>query len=504
MWLTKRKKVFKKGIMKLTHKKCHLIYPHQLFEEIFDFSRDTLLIIIEDPLFLGDKKYPRKFHKQKIVLHRASLRSFKDVLIAKGFTVKYLGYDLYPDPEYLANFLKKNRIYECTVYDPVDYVLEKRLKKYCSSPVSLKILESPNFLTNADVLNAFFSSKKKFLMSSFYIFQRKRLGILMDGDGPRGGKWSFDTENRKKLPKGFHLPAPISLKRNAYVAEAIRYTNKNFKDNPGEINAFNYPIDHTEAKKVLADFVKNRLYHFGAYEDAISKNESVVFHSKLSAPLNIGLLSPHQILTSVLSVEDKMPISSVEGFLRQIIGWREFMRAVYVISGSEMRNINYLNHRNNLPDSWYKGTTGIEPVDETIKKVLHSAYCHHIERLMIVGNFMLLLKIHPDSVYQWFMDLFIDAYDWVMVPNVYAMSQFSDGGSITTKPYFSSSNYILKMSDYRRGDWCQVWDELFYNFLDDHRAIIAKNPRLSILLRNLDKIPKDRLSKIKKTINRYI
>jgi deoxyribodipyrimidine photolyase-related protein len=491
-------------MIKLASKKCHFIYPHQIFEEIFNFSKDVMLIIIEDPLFFGDKEYSSNFHKQKIVLHRASLRSFKDVLIAKGFTVKYFDYALYPDPKYVAGFLNKINVLECTVFDPVDHILEKRLKKYLTAPVSLQILESPNFLTPAPILNAYFAGKKKFLMSSFYSFQRKRLDVLMDGDRPRGGKWSFDKENRKKLPKELIVPVSITLKRNDYVSEAICYVNKYFKDNPGEVNTFNYPIDHAEAKKVLADFVKNRLYFFGKYEDAISKNESTLFHSKLSAPLNIGLLSPSQIVNLVLSVEDTVPLSSLEGFLRQIIGWREFMRAVYVIMGPQMRKLNHLNHTNKLPDSWYKGTTGIEPVDQTIKKVLLFAYCHHIERLMIIGNFMLLLKIDPNQVYQWFMDLFIDSYDWVMVPNVYAMSQFSDGGTITTKPYFSSSNYILKMSDYGSGDWCKIWDDLFYNFLNDHRSVIAKNPRLSILLKNLDKIPKERLSIIKKTINKYL
>jgi deoxyribodipyrimidine photolyase-related protein len=490
--------------MKLTTKKCHLIYPHQIFEEIFDFPKDILLLIIEDPLFFRDKTYPRNFHKQKIVLHRASLKAFNDALVDRGFTVEYFDYALYPDPKHVADFLKKKSFTECTVFDPVDHILEERLKKYCTSPLSLKVLESPNFLTTTDVLKTYFLGKKKFLMSGFYTFQRKRLDVLMDGDKPKDGKWSFDTENRKKLPKGFDVPAPISLERSDYVSEAIRYTNRYFKDNPGDINTFNYPIDHQEAQTIFADFLKKRLHYFGAYEDAISKNESTLFHSKLSAPLNIGLLSPRQIVSSVLSLEERMPLSSVEGFLRQIIGWREFMRAIYMIRGSEIRKRNYLNHKNKLPDSWYNGTTGIEPIDETIKKVLLSAYCHHIERLMVIGNFMLLLKIDPDQVYGWFMDLFIDAYDWVMVPNVYAMSQFSDGGTITTKPYFSSSNYILKMSDYDRGDWCKIWDDLFYNFLNDHRAVIAKNPRLSILLKNLDKIPPDRLASIKKTINKYL
>ena len=490
--------------MKNTFKKAHLIYPHQLFEEVFDFSKDTMLLLIEDPLFFKDRQYVHSFHKQKLILHRASLRSFNDVLASKGFTVKYFEYGVYPDPDHIADFLKKNHILDCTIYDPTDLVLEKRLKKSLAGNISLHILESPNFLSPRSVLEKYFAGRKKFLMNNFYIFQRKRLGILMQQNGPVGGKWSFDAENRKRLPKGVEIPSAITLKKSIYVSEAIEYVNNWFNDNPGECDTFDYPIDHAGAKKVLSDFIKHRLYDFGAYEDAISKSESTLFHSKLSAPLNIGLISPHEIIKSVLLVANQVPLASVEGFVRQIIGWREFMRAVYIIRGSEIRKSNYLNHTNKLSGAWYKGTTGILPVDETIKKVLRFAYSHHIERLMILGNIMLLLKIAPDQVYSWFMNLYIDAYDWVMVPNVYAMSQFADGGTITTKPYFSGSNYILKMSDYSKGDWCQVWDDLFYNFLDDNRQLIAKNPRLAILLRNLEKIPRDRLAKIKKTLDKYI
>lgn len=250
--------------------------------------------------------------------------------------------------------------------------------------------------------------------------------------------------------------------------------------------------------------MKKRLAGFGAYEDAISEEQVVLFHSKLSAPLNIGLLSPSEIIARALLMEAKVPRASLEGFIRQIIGWREFMRAVYVLRGSEIRRRNVLNHKNNLPDAWYGATTGIAPIDATIRKVLKHAYCHHIERLMILGNFMLLLKITPDHVYGWFMDLFIDAYDWVMVPNVYAMSQFADGGTITTKPYFSSSNYVRKMSDYKKGPWCEIWDSLFYNFLSAHRSMISRNPRLNVLLKHLDRLSKEKRASMMANAKKYI
>lgn len=473
-----------------TVKIYHIIYPHQLFEEVLDFDKDTNFLIVEDPLFFNDKKYPRKFHKQKLILHRASMKSFSDKLKEQGYKVTYFEYTEYPDPILIAKFLSDKKAEEVTVFDPTDYILGKRIKKYFTEEnLNFHILESPNFLTSVSILKGYFGDKKKYLMNNFYIFQRKRLNILIDSTGlPEGGDWNYDKENRKKLPRGIQIPPKLTFKKNKYVTEAIEYVNKYFKDNPGSAENFNYPVTHEDATELLVDFLQNKLEFFGAYEDAISKNETVLFHSMLSAPLNIGLLSPKEIVSKTLTFKNKVPITSLEGFLRQIIGWREFMRAVYLFKGTEIRNRNFLNHKEKLPVSWYRGDTGVEPIDITIKKLLDSAYCHHIERLMILGNFMLLLQIDPNEVYGWFMDMFIDSYDWVMVPNVYAMSQYADGGTITTKPYFSSSNYVLKMSDYKKGDWCQIWNNLFYKFLETHNKVLANNPRMKLMLSNINKL----------------
>ena len=483
----------------------HLIYPHQLHGEVFSRPKGSHFILIEDPLFFGDKIYPRKFHKQKLVLHRASMKALEDELRRRGRAVSYLEYARYPDPKYLAGFLKEKGASAVTVFDPTDDILLKRLNKHLgSSSWDFSVLETPGFLTPFSELKNFFGKKKRFLMSQFYIFQRQRLGILVDRHGrPAGGRWSYDTENRKRLPKGFRIPPERKFKTGPFTAEAIRYVDKFFPENPGHALEFNYPISHPEARELLKDFLTTKLKHFGEYEDAISEGSSSLFHSKLSAPLNIGLISPREVVEKALEVSGSVPLASLEGFLRQIIGWREFMRAVYLIKGSEVRAGNALKHRAKISTKIYEGKTGILPLDQTIRKVIEGAYCHHIERLMILGNFMLLAKIDPDEVYGWFMDMFIDAYDWVMVPNVYCMSQFADGGTITTKPYFSSSNYILKMSDYPRGEWCLVWDALFYRFLDDHREIIGKNPRLKMLLGHLDRLESHERLEMKKIIKKY-
>jgi deoxyribodipyrimidine photolyase-related protein len=270
-----------------------------------------------------------------------------------------------------------------------------------------------------------------------------------------------------------------------------------YNDNFGTMDNFNYPVTRSQALNSFHSFLEERLINFGAYEDAIVKNESTLFHSIITPYLNIGLITPNEIIQQVIdfSSNNSVPLNSLEGFIRQIIGWREFMRGIYVADGVKQRNSNFWNYNKVMPKSFYDGTTGIEPLDDTIKKCLNSGYAHHIERLMILGNLMLLIGIKPNSVYKWFMEMFVDSYDWVMVPNVYGMSQFADGGLLATKPYISGSNYILKMSDYKKGDWCPIWDSLYWGFVDHNREFFRKNPRMSMMVSMFDK--KDDASKKK-------
>ena len=218
-----------------------------------------------------------------------------------------------------------------------------------------------------------------------------------------------------------------------------------------------------------------------------------MFHSVLTPYLNIGLITPKEVVNKIIDYAEHhdIPINSYEGIIRQIIGWREFIRGIYAEDGVKQRTTNFWKFDRSMPSSFYDGTTGIPPIDVTIKKLLKNAYLHHIERLMIMGNFLFLLKINPNHVYRWFMELHIDAYDWVMVPNVYGMSQFSDGGLMSTKPYISGSNYILKMSDYKKGEWCEIWDALYWNFINENRDFFRKNPRTSMMINMYDKKSKE-------------
>jgi deoxyribodipyrimidine photolyase-related protein len=245
---------------------------------------------------------------------------------------------------------------------------------------------------------------------------------------------------------------------------------------------------------------------FGDYEDAIVYQETILNHSLLTPMLNVGMLCPDQVLERVWTYRKthEIPLNSLEGFVRQIIGWREFIRGVYIAKGREERTRNYWGFTRKIPASFYTGTTGILPVDETIKKLLKTGYCHHIERLMVLGNFMLLCEFDPNEVYRWFMELFIDSYDWVMVPNVYGMSQFADGGLMSTKPYISGSNYLLKMGDYPKGEWQEIWDALFWRFLDKERAFFLKNPRLGMLVKTFDKWDEAKKKQVHQKANAYL
>lgn len=307
-------------------------------------------------------------------------------------------------------------------------------------------------------------------------------------------RWSFDRENRKRLPRGLRPPQRWQPPINEFVREAIDYVERNFANNPGIGTDFSYPVSYADATASLRDFINLRLTRFGDYEDAIAAEGSTLFHSVLTPMLNIGLLTPREVLDGVLGAEG-VPLNSLEGFVRQLIGWREFMRAAYVLHGRRQRTQNFWQHERRLPMSFWNGTTGIEPVDTVIRRVLKHAYAHHIERLMVLGNFMQLCGFHPDDVYRWFMELFVDAYDWVMVPNVYGMALHADGGLITTKPYVSGSSYVRKMSNFPRGAWCDTWDGLFWSFIDRQRSYFERNPRIGPIVRQLERMPEAKLQR---------
>lgn len=474
--------------------KVFLLFPHQLFQDITPLREADTVYLIEELLFF--RQYA--FHKQKLILHRASMQYYADYLRRASLKVEYIeaSNELH-DTRRLLPELAKRGVQHVSCYDVCDQWLQQRLERgSCENGIALNEMDTPLFLNTRQDLNDYFGGKNKFFQTDFYIRQRKKHRILVDEQlQPVGGQWSFDTDNRLRYPKGKKAPVVQFPTLSAWHREAITWVEKHFPNNPGEIlTHFTYPITHGESKAWLHQFFTKRFAEFGPYEDAIVAEESVLHHSLLSPLLNIGLLLPMQVIEAAVQYaeEHAVPLNSLEGFIRQILGWREFVRGVYVFRGAALRNSNDWQCKNPMPEAFYSGSTGIEPADEAIRKLLRTAYNHHIERLMVVGNLMLLSEIHPHAVYRWFMELYIDAYDWVMVPNVYGMSQCAAIGLMTTKPYISGSAYLLKMSGYKKSTWCEVWDALFWSFMHKHRHTLQNNPRMRMLLSTHDKMSKEK------------
>ena len=467
-----------------------VIFPHQLFEQNPLVTNCATIYLVEEWLYF--RQY--NFHKQKIAFHRASMKFYENQLKSKGIKVVYIdAHNELADSRKLIPQLKASGINSLQYIDTTDEWLEKRIAKAAAlCNIQTNRHTTALFINTSAEIDAYFKDKKRMFQTDFYKNQRLKRNILMDDfQQPLGGKWTYDDENRLKYPKDKLPPTVNFLHQNLFYTEAIEYTQQHFGDNYGQLNAqFIYPTTFDESKAWLKEFFAERFLSFGAYEDAIVTNEHILHHSVLTPMLNVGLLTPKFVIEETLRFgnENDIPLNSQEGFIRQIIGWREFIRAVYQLKGTEERTKNYWKFTRKIPPSFWNGTTGIAPIDATIKKVLETGYCHHIERLMVLGNFMLLCEFDPNEVYCWFMELFIDAYDWVMVPNVYVMSQFADGGLMATKPYISGSNYLVKMSDYKKGEWQDIWDGLFWRFMHVHRDFFLQNPRLGMLVGSFDRM----------------
>ncbi len=481
-----------------------VIFPNQLFENNPALSTGGEVYLVEEYLFF--RQY--NFHKQKLVLHRASMKFYEKFLTEKGFKVNYIeSTDELSDVRKLIPYLIENGFAEIHFCDVADNHLERRIKKH-TAEVKLTEYETPMFLNSKHELADYFAGKKRYYQTDFYTQQRKKRRILLDKDfGPTGGKWTFDADNRWKYPKNKVPPKVEFPAKNSFRKEAEKYVEANFGDNYGELSGdFVYPATYQESREWLGQFLENRFREFGEFEDALVAAENILHHGLLTPMMNIGLLTPHEVIEMTLefAVKNDIPINSTEGFIRQIIGWREFIRGVYEVAGTRERTMNFWKFSRKIPETFWTGETGIEPLDITIKKVLETGYCHHIERLMVIGNFMLLCEFDPDEVYRWFMELFIDSYDWVMVTNIYGMSQFADGGLMATKPYISGSNYLMKMSDYQKGDWQKIWDALFWRFMDAHRDFFLKNPRLGMLVKMFDKMPNEKRFSHIETAENYL
>ncbi len=448
------------------------------------------------------------YHKQKLTFVLACMREHRDLLIQSGLNVNY--YDLKQQKNFEEVFAELSKIYDEIVFHEIS---DKAFSSFINSLSNqyfkkVLVLESPQFLTSKADFQLYLSSKKskRLLLNDFYIWQRKRLNLLLDkGGDPLGGSWNYDADNRKKLPKSLDLrPAYISKPTSNYF-DARQIILEYYPNNPGVVEDLWLPTNYQQAQDLMQDFFVNRLADFGTYEDSLSDRCPFLFHSTLSPVINNGLLTPNFVLQKLLEFCDSHPnfvtlyLNSVEGFVRQIIGWREWVKGLYDNKYStELTRYNFFEAKNNLTPDFYfqklvldaRNTSTVQnlPLQLALEKVEKYGYNHHIERLMVLGNWMLLNEFEPIQCYQWFMEMYIDAYDWVMVPNVFGMALFADGGIFATKPYIAGGNYLKKMADYKISKEIEdLWTNKFWEFLLKHKAVLKSNPRLAMLISSREK-----------------
>jgi len=486
-------------------KSLFLILGNQLFHPKYINKYKKLTFFMSEDLGLCTYQ---KYHKLKLILFLSSMRSYADLLKKENYKVKY--FDLNNDFEAayekkLEKFIIQNNFKEIVSFEIEDKFFEKKIKMVIKKlKIKWKIINSPMFLNSRKDFTDYINNTKKPLMANFYKIVRKKNNILMSGNLPKGGKWSFDSENRKKIPKNMKIPTLLKIIETKHTKKLKDIINNKFPDHPGDANNFWLPTTHNDADKWLDLFIKEKLNLFGDYEDAVDKDNHILFHSALSPLINLGLITPVQIITKIKKVEKKIKINSYEGYVRQIIGWREFMRGIYQNYEKKLENSNFFKHKRLFKKSWYQGNTGLIPLDHSIKNTLKYGWTHHIERLMILANIMNLCEIHPKEVYNWFMEMFVDSSDWVMVPNVYGMGLFSDGGTFSTKPYICGSSYIMKMMNFQKGQWNNIMDGLYWRFINKNRKFFLKNPRLSMMVKVYDKMEIKRKKLILLEANKFI
>ncbi len=475
---------------------------------INNINKDDFLLFYE-PL---ETFYEIRHHKHKITLLISSLRKLvtkvKHTNILHHKITKKNNQNL---KDALFEIVDKNNINKIMVSKPSDFKIYKDLLFFSqSNNIELEILEDKKFISNVEDFTDWASDKKTRIQEYYYRWLRKKYNIFMNQEGkPIGDKWNFDKDNRKGIKQlKSDIPERKKLIPDQITFDAMVDVEECFPNSIGTLENFNWATTHEEAENLLDDFIERFLVNYGAFQDAINKENTFMFHSLLSPYLNCGLLDPEICIQKAekkyYESNGEIPINSVEGFIRQILGWREFIKGVYWENMPKYKNLNYWSHSLKLNDNWYEGDTGIPPLDDAIKESKKFAYSHHINRLMIIANLMNLTGIHPNEMYRWFMEMYIDAYDWVMVPNVYGMGSYADGGIFSTKPYICGSSYMLRMSNYSKGDWCDTVDGLYWRFVEKNIKFFESNPRLAVMTRSLTNMNKERKKTIFKSAEEFI
>ncbi len=448
-------------------------------------------------------------HKARIAMFLSAMRHFAAAAREKGYRVDY--HELAPGglAQRLSEAVAKWKPARVLITEPGEWSVKQFLQ--AAVPNAL-FLEDRHFLCTQAGFRQWAHGKKQLRMEFFYRMMRARHGYLMDDSEPTGGQWNFDSENRKSFNKSgppAALLAAETFPPDAITHEVLRLVGERFPDHPGRLDSFDYPVTSAQAREALHHFIAHALPHFGDYQDAMWTGQRLLFHSRLSAALNLKLLDPREVLTAAERAfrEGSVPLAAAEGFIRQILGWREYVRGVYWLHMPGYLDLNQLKARADLPAFYWTGETDMACLREAIGQTLETGYAHHIQRLMVTGLFALLLGVDPQQVHRWYLAVYVDAVEWVELPNTLGMSQFADGGIMASKPYVASGKYIDRMSNYCAG--CKFRPEeatgekacpfttLYWDFLDRQEKLLAKNPRMAMQLKNLARLTPDRREEIR-------
>jgi len=447
-------------------------------------------------------------HRKKLIFLFSAMRHFAKELEQQGWTVEFITLN---DETNTGSFtseikraIKRHDISQIRVSEPSEYRVLSMVKSW-ENELSLPTTVMPDhrFISNQNEFAAWAEGRKQLRMEFFYRDIRRKTNLLMDGDKPEGGKWNYDSENRKPAKDDLFMPKPLRFKPDSITQEVIEMVKAEFPNRFGNADDFFFAVTRDGAKEALEYFIENVLPRFGDYQDAMLTGEPFLYHSLLSMYLNVGLLGPIEICEAVEAAyrDGKAPLNAAEGYIRQIIGWREYVRGIYWLKMPDYLEENALTATRDLPEFYWTGETDMHCLSEAISQTKEHAYAHHIQRLMITGNFALLIGVDPKQVHEWYLAVYIDAFEWVELPNTLGMSQFGDGGLLGSKPYASSGAYINRMSNYcksckynvkeRIGENACPFNSLYWHFIDRNKDALSGNNRMSMPYRNLAKMDED-------------
>jgi deoxyribodipyrimidine photolyase-related protein len=481
-----------------------------------DPKRDVVLMVE-----VADETTYVPHHPQKIVFILSAMRHFAEALRKDGITVDYVKLD---DPKNTGSFsgellraLKRHKPQSIAMTEPGEWRVLQMMQDWRETlPVPLTIHDDDRFIASLDEFAHWAEGRKQLRMEYFYRDMRKKTGFLMEGDDPIGGAWNFDAENRKALPKNHQPPKRKRFSTDAITQDVIALVKKRFKTHYGAVEPFGWAVTRPDALKALDDFIVQGMASFGDYQDAMQAGEPFLYHSLISPYLNIGLLTAHEVCARVdrLARQEKIPLNAAEGFIRQIIGWREYVRGLYWLKMPEYAQGNALGASRPLPDFFWTGKTEMNCLRQCIGDTLQNAYAHHIQRLMVIGNFSLLAGLNPKAVQDWFLAVYADAFEWVELPNVAGMALFADGGVMASKPYAASGAYIDRMSDYcqgcsyspkeRSGEKACPFNYLYWDFLARNAERLSRNPRMGMPYKNLRAMDETKRKTIARDAKRFL